>query len=342
MSLIFTVYCCGTGSNRYSNDIVSQLCRETSSQNMINDGPGGGGPDSNSGRIMTLAGLIGGRGVDNNVAKTIDEVKKKYTTGLITLNMCGWSRGAMTCFKIANALYRNSEMGRIKCNIFAIDPVPGATAFNNHMWKEINYTPNIGISAIIFAQHERRSLFEPYYPQITGPFTDVDIMPGTHSAIVKPKPKAKDAALIVKDMAKRFLTARGTVFKISDLLYDNDILEMYATISQQFNNYAKLTSLDKSILKKQLTAERAIRNKDREIVAKFSQKRTGFFINAHHREAFYKNFPCIVNEVEKSILIAFRQTSHNIWMTELGIMERRLPKTFKLTISYMLLCQHHH
>jgi hypothetical protein len=190
MQLKFTAYNFGTGYNRFSNDVVARLYRETVTNCVVTDGVGGGGPHGNAGGAWKISGQLGGKGVDANVGFVVNEVKARYTSGNenLVLNMCGWSRGGITCIKIANALNADPVTRTIPVNIFAIDPVPGGSCINNHMWRSITMTPNIRICNVVLSQHDRRSLFAPYYPEVLGPFTDVDIMPGDHSTIVEEKP----------------------------------------------------------------------------------------------------------------------------------------------------------
>jgi len=161
MQLKFTSYNCGTGYNRYSNDVVAQLYWETVTNCCVTDGVGGGGPQGNAGGAWKISGLIGGVGVDANVGFVVNEVKSRHSSANqnMIVNMLGWSRGAMTCIKIANALNADTATRTIPVNIFAIDPVPGGSCINNHMWRSIQMTPNIRMCNVVLSQHDRRSLF---------------------------------------------------------------------------------------------------------------------------------------------------------------------------------------
>jgi hypothetical protein len=136
MQLKFTAYNCGTGYNRNRNDVIAQLNRETISLHMITDGPGGGGPYGQAGGAWKVSGLLGGKGVDANVQTVVDKVRQLASgVASVVLNMCGWSRGAITCVKIANVLNADPHTSGIPVNIFAIDPVPGGSSLNNHCGK---------------------------------------------------------------------------------------------------------------------------------------------------------------------------------------------------------------
>ena len=80
-----------------------------------------------------------GRGALDNVLIALnwlfEEAYKPQKPPITTINLCGWSRGAVSCVMLAQSI----EMGLtsiipdVQVNIFAIDPVaggPGAGAFN--------------------------------------------------------------------------------------------------------------------------------------------------------------------------------------------------------------------
>jgi hypothetical protein len=96
MSTTFTIYNCGTGYNRNSGDIVARLNRETASPHFVTDGPGSGGfkpgKGHNPGGKTTLGGLLGGSGVDSNVAAGVDAARQAMSEGKNIVNMCGWGK----------------------------------------------------------------------------------------------------------------------------------------------------------------------------------------------------------------------------------------------------------
>ncbi len=339
----FTIYNCGTGYNRSANDIVARLNRETASAHIIHDGPGSGGfvpgGGHNPGGKTTLGGLIGGSGVDANVASGVAAVKQSLLSGPILVNMCGWSRGAVTCFKIASALAEDPSTKNIKVNIFAVDPVPGGSAFNNDMWKKIAVTGNLGMCSVVLAQHDRRKLFAPVYPTVDGPFTDVDIMPGDHSTIVEYKEGRSEAHELVCDMAKRFLRARGTTFKDSSLLGPIDILRRYALIAEHFDDYAQFAKGVSGKPKDRFKSSRPIRDDKRKVVGQMLPVKPAFFINEHHRETCRTLYPQIVNEVDRPMRDAFADSRRHLWMTEFDRMSDDVSEHAKMTLFYIMSCR---
>jgi len=342
MQLKFTAYNCGTGYNRFSNDVVAQLYRETLTNCVVTDGVGGGGPHGNAGGAWKLSGLLGGVGVDANVGFVVNEVKGHYASGSqnMVLNMCGWSRGAVTCIKIANALNADQATRAIPVNIFAIDPVPGGACINNHMWRSITMTPNIRICNVVLSQHDRRSLFAPYYPEVLGPFTDVDIMPGDHSTIVEQKPGRTEAYELMKDMAKRFLMARGTRFAHGELLTPAEILKRYSLIAEHFDDYAHFAKGAAKGWEKRFKGERVIRDVNRNEVAQMLPVKPQFFLNEHHRIVFQSLFPALTNELDGPPEQAFAQTSYSRWSTEIdAMMDAGMVEQARMVLVYYLACE---
>ena len=342
MQLIFTTYNCGTGYNRYSNDVVGQLYWETVTNCCVTDGVGGGGPQGNAGGAWKISGLLGGVGVDANVGFVVNEVTSRRTAGNqnMVVNMLGWSRGAMTCIKIANALNADNATRTIPVNIFAIDPVPGGSCINNHMWRSIQMTPNIRLCNVVLSQHNRRSLFAPYYPEVLGPFTDVDIMPGDHSTIVEDKAGRSEAHELVKDMAKRFLMARGTRFSNGELLSAQDILKRYSLIAEHFDDYAHFAKGAGKDWEKRFKGERVIRNVNRQECAQMLPVKPQFFLNEHHRIVFQSLFPGLTNELDVTPERAFSKDTYSRWSTELdAMMDQGMVEQARMVLVYYLACQ---
>lgn len=256
------------------------------------------------------------------------------------LNMCGWSRGAVTCIKIANALHADTATLTILVNIFAIDPVPGGSCINNHMWRSITMTPNIRICNVVLSQHDRRSLFAPYYPEVLGPFTDVDITPGDHSTIVEQKPGRIEAYELVKDMAKRFLLGRGTRFSHGELLSSADILKRYALIAEHFDDYVKFAKGASKDWEKRFKGQRVIRDVNRKEVAQMLPVKPQFFLNEHHRIVFQSLFPSLTNELYGPPEQAFSQVSCSRWSTEIdAMMDAGMVEQARMVLVYYLACE---
>ncbi len=87
-------------------------------------------------------------------------VRPRTNDPITTVNLIGWSRGAVTCIMIANRLHK--ECPQVKVNIFAADPVPGYGQFKNGRC-EIN--SNVQNFTGVYARHEMSFGFIPIIPQ---------------------------------------------------------------------------------------------------------------------------------------------------------------------------------
>lgn len=154
-----------------------------------------------------------GAGVQANVSNAIAVMKhlraKNQTPDAI--NMIGWSRGAVTCIRIAYELYHTEGLSTIPVNIFAVDPVAGGAAD-----KEVQGSfllPNVRNFIGVLAAGERRSAFAPKTATKLGvsdpSVTNVAFVqfPGIHSDVAKWN---SEPGFVVFDMCARFLRAMGT------------------------------------------------------------------------------------------------------------------------------------
>lgn len=347
MPIPLTIYNCGTGYNSTSSDIVAQLHRETQSVKHINDGPGSGSVNpfkgDGPGGKLKIAGMVRGAGVDANVDAAVTEVRRRARhwppgTGMV-VNMCGWSRGAVTCFKIANKLHDDPETSHIKVNIFAIDPVPGGVANSNHMWQNIGLSDNVVACSVVLAQHDRRKLFAPVYPTANGPFTDVDVMPGDHSTIVESTGERTEAHQLVYDMAKRFLGLRGTLFSYAPLS-SGAVLNLYARIAAQFDDYASAGKGAGKVNPRRLKIEdsRPVYTDAGTEMGRMLPTQPAFFLNEHHRQTCRLAYPRIVNEIDLPPREAFALGRSSTWKPELDKMKSDTPAHAEILESYILLC----
>lgn len=120
------------------------------------------------------------------------------------INMAGWSRGAITCFMIAHALYDNPRTRPIRVNIFAFDPVPGPGNFDDP--NKITLPPNVSHYAATVQQDERRKIMRPAVisaAETEGVKARFYYMPGSHSTpVFRTK---SEVGLIAAFLARKFL-----------------------------------------------------------------------------------------------------------------------------------------
>jgi hypothetical protein len=152
--MIHNVYCMGTKNN--ANDRTELLPHvyldydmSAAYQKHIVDGPGskrfkGFEAPANAPLQLTtdatpskLRGIVWGKGWGSNVKRVLTALKEADEQHRITkVNLIGHSRGAVTCHMIAHAINHVFE-GRVGCNIFAFDPVPGGV-FDFSAWWELD------------------------------------------------------------------------------------------------------------------------------------------------------------------------------------------------------------
>ncbi len=337
---VLTIYNCGTNFHRGSGDTVANLYAQTlPNQAFITDGVGSGsftpnflGGRANPGGASKIGGLLFGVGMDANIAAAIEAVRRLQPG---RINMCGWSRGGVTCTKISRQLAQMPEFQHIPVNIFAIDPVPGSTGpAGNHTWKQIELTRNVRNYYVVFAQHDSRAPFAPTYPDIGGPTNvTVEIMPGAHSTIAKVSGDLPDAAELVYDMAKRFLQLHGTTFTARSLMSASDLINRYSKVQIDFQKYRAKANADPGWLKKRLgggTATRTIKDDRGNVVGKMKVERLGFFVNEHHRDLFQAKYFYLTQELDKPADQAFRTgNATSGWGREASLLGGNEPAAFE-------------
>jgi hypothetical protein len=156
-----------------------------------------------------------GGGVQENVDNTVQLMLALNLAGHKpdAINMIGWSRGAVTCIRIAWRLYQSQDgnIRDIPVNIFAVDPVAGAG--HSTEVDATTVTPNVRNYFATLATGEKRRFFKPIAghrlnvvdPEATR--TWVVPMPGHHSDTAK---NNNNIGKIVFNLAYRFLNGCGT------------------------------------------------------------------------------------------------------------------------------------
>lgn len=170
------------------------------------------------------SGRVFGTGWDDNVYKaawTLTHLKFERGMNIQTVNLMGWSRGAVTCIRQANKLYEVFGTS-LKVNIFAIDPVPGGLTSVTDDMRLI--PPNVQHMLVILALDDDRSNFQPLDADsmfvscpatgtVEAPAVHYLPLPGNHSDVVYPtKGNAPQSGKLVVHLAHKFLHAHGTRF----------------------------------------------------------------------------------------------------------------------------------
>lgn len=253
-----------------------------------------------------ITGNLFGLGMDNNIQHAITILASIFTNGLngVTINMIGWSRGAVTCFRLANWI-EEFLGGGADINIFAIDPVAGGS-LGEHMADTWIIPSSVKKLLVIIVQDDKRSSFQPQdlsRLQFKSSQTEYAFlpMPGSHDTPVRATkdPVNNEVALITRHLAYNFLLQNGTIFETSNApnqppytLTTNQMTERYANIKIKRDIYDKK---GKSNITKIITGlglkSRAI-NSD---IDKYISHNASFFVNEHHVACFKKSQISIYN-----------------------------------------------
>jgi hypothetical protein len=211
----------------------------------------------------TAMGIAAGEGVQGNVDKSVDFVKRqlKGSSGgigssrgiAITVNLAGHSRGSITCYKIASALLNDADpaVRSVPVNIFAIDPVPG----NNGSLNKENFTnlalgSNVKKSFLMLAESEHRLNFRPYVDalySIGKKEHKFDTIPGTHGGINMLTGNESEAATIVLSRALNFLKKSGSLFgsEVDNfIMNDAAAARMYSKMMLRIKKYKAHASVN--------------------------------------------------------------------------------------------------
>lgn len=212
-----------------------------------------------------------------------------------TLNMVGWSRGAITCGVIAHMLYDPATteglFRDIEVNIFAIDPVAGGEeGHGENAESRRTISPNVKNYVCVLATGENRNTFAPQdlaRLHVTDP-TQTHIVflpfPGKHSTVAKNNDqKSKDISDIVWSMAHQFLHHFGTrQSKPSKLLSRFDFLESYSAVVNKSETLSRIKQ--KGLMQKvigQGFGKREMTTQMEKYVVN-----SEYFVNEHHRAIF--------------------------------------------------------
>ena len=98
------------------------------------------------------------------------------------VNLVGWSRGGISCHMLANAMFKDAALKNIPVSIFAIDPVPGISNFQE---DKVKLNANVKEYVGFYARDERSKGFSCVIPQtVTGTRTHIYPLPGRHGTLV--------------------------------------------------------------------------------------------------------------------------------------------------------------
>ncbi|MBW4429867.1 MAG: hypothetical protein KME50_37355 [Nostoc desertorum CM1-VF14] len=259
----------------------------------------------NTPEVWKLTGLALGNGWDDNVYKAVwmlTHLKFEMSQPIDTINIIGWSRGAVTCLKIANKLFEVFE-DTLNVNIFAIDPVPGG--YTNRTLDILAIPPNVRNYLAVLAldadggnfqptdrnqiklftpksQHGKDGNPDSLNPQHILPHIHFLPIPGNHSDVVNlnlSHSLVKNSAILCQHLAWQFLTAHGTPMKQGFPLSSDKVNELYNQMLPKLNEIAKAASTGGFLSPIEgFKTERAVRKHRGEYVHEPDK-----YINEHHR-----------------------------------------------------------
>lgn len=238
----------------------------------------------------TLSGGATGKGWDDNVIHAIAAISELPTLPK-TINMIGWSRGAVTCTKVA---YKLADIyPQVAVNIFAVDPVAGLGNKSDADASElkVNVRNYIGI----LAMDEARTNFEPQDQRrlTISKMTNAIFLPfpGRHNTSVRLNNSPPESAQMVWSLASRFLTHFGSRFSrvLSPIYSGQEVCNAYGKIRISRADYHALRQRwykpPVSSLGGKIQPREFLSSIDNYVVD------ADYFINEHHRESFIRTYP---------------------------------------------------
>jgi hypothetical protein len=219
-----------------------------------------------------------------------------------TVNLIGWSRGAVTTLVIANMLFDpGSTEGlfrTIKVNIFAIDPVAGGDAGTKDGAESKRLiTPNVKNYLSVLNTGENRKTFSPQDLSrviVVDPGSSNVVFlpfPGKHSSCAQNNdPKAKEVSDIAWSLGVTFLEHFGTRFSPTPPRCQSyESFARYCAITTKAEEYAgvRQKGLKQRLIGKGF-GKRAM-SEELEAYTRFSD----YFVNEHHRRLFEQRLPSL-------------------------------------------------
>ena len=287
---------------------------------------------------------ITGEGWDDNIRQAIAALAELPSLNG-TINMIGWSRGAVTCLRMANWIREFLGPG-FAINIFAIDPVAGLDA--GVALKDTAVVPRTVKNYVaILALDEMRGDFAPQdlsRISIERP-TETKIVflpfPGVHNTPVMQKDaKLAEVTTVVRHLAFTFLTKHGTTFKKPEPTFAaGQLCELYAAMQQKRDGYKAMMKKGFVATQSGGIAERGVR-KD---AGSYVHADARYFVNEHHRECLKRAAPDIYNYFfTRNVPNPFNKvtTSYRAsdpWGQKFQQFSQSLPKSFDLLSSVYVL-----
>ncbi|TDF79004.1 hypothetical protein [Pseudomonas sp. H9] len=193
-------------------------------------------------------------------------IKQFRKDGIIPtqINMVGWSRGAVSCHMLANALLADEELKHLPVNIFALDPVPGLGNFDSH---RVRLGENVKQYVGFFCRDERSKGFACVIPE-THASTQCHVYPiaGRHATLVgnasadgsSRGKELTEPGLIVRHLAEVCLTRWGVKLQKMLNLSDSDLQTYHETLELDEGKYLAMCKHSYTKITESENNERAV------------------------------------------------------------------------------------
>jgi len=258
--------------------------------------------------MANAKGNLVGQGWDENVLRTVNIIQDlQFEKGqnITAVNLVGWSRGAVTCIRIAHKMYEVFG-NTITCNIFAVDPVAGMDAGVKMEDTQILQS-NVGHYVGVLAMHEMRKTFSPqdWSRMAIDPTSTTAIllpMPGVHNAQVVVGNPA-DSAYITRNLACSFLRKFGTAVTATPYSFLNSSADMCLAYARLVLSLSEHNTYETSGVMNRLVGS-GLRRRDFAKHSKMDSYTRGgkesYWINEHHRACFADAFPAAYQYIFES------------------------------------------
>jgi hypothetical protein len=292
--MIITIFNCGTRYDQNNKDeLIAILYEQADGEKFICAGPGSGvmsksdydpfserRPRGWKNPINIVRDSAEGAGMQYNVDCFVTYLQGLSTSPPDVINLVGWSRGAVTCIMMANAV-QGLNPG-IKVNIFAIDPVPGPGNFTD---ETVTVPACVKVCLTIIMENGQTQGFTASRLKLADSRStqaEVYTFPGTHGSCVQARNGVPNSPrFIIHALAERFLRLCGTPITETCNMGAAEVLEHYAGMVVDTSKYMALNG-DKG--------RRWLADQRQYYIMNNHLQDHGYYINNHHRALFRKSY----------------------------------------------------
>ncbi len=271
-----------------------------------------------------------GTGTQDNVVITLQwlwmEYHRKDKPKFRTINLVGWSRGAVTCIMLAHAIEAAGFRGllpNLKVNIFAFDPVPGGL---NDFEKNGDFQKTgragtvdtlskcVGEYSAVLAENvggAKGMVFKCVSPTASGATKKTEFpMPGQHSTVANYDANNPVGQIGIA-LCHEFLIRHGTELHFSKTLSEPKMIDLYASALLEHGKFKK-----KGFINRKKVFEKSTAAKVRAPLVRNQMRKHDFFVNQHHCDLFAKHLPTVWTRMAMQMPID--QADQNKLMTSYG------------------------